>query len=210
MNVLVFDDFYKNPDAVRSLALNASYRDVRSLNYPGYQSELTFVSQPVREKFAQILGRPLDIPINSTTFGKFRVMLKETGSRLKVHVDGACDWTGVLYLNPPESAEGGTAFYRHKETGLEGPPTPTELERFGYTSWFEMERHVIERDTLNTDAWQETMFVGMKYNRLVLFRGGELFHCHTHSFGTNLEDGRMTQNFFFNEATHVPPTPLHL
>lgn len=200
MNVIVVDDFYQNPMAIRQLALTAEYRDVTQLNYPGFQSVRAFTTQAVVDKFAKLLDRPLNVDLSSTTFGKFRIMLRETGSRLKVHLDGACDWTGVLYLNPPQTCQGGTAFYRHRETGLDGPVAGAQLERFGFSTWEDLENRIINKDTLNPNAWEETMYVGMKFNRLVLFKGNELFHCHTHSFGHFREDGRMTQNFFFDEA----------
>lgn len=200
MQVLVIDDFYQNPDAVRSLALNAEYKDVTQLNYPGFQTTKTYSSPAIAEKFEIILNRRLSIDPASKTFGRFRIMLKETGSRLKVHIDGHSDWTGVLYLNVPESCEGGTAFYRHKRTGLEGPANELQLNGLGFSNWNDLEQTIIEPDTMDASAWEETLFVGMKYNRLVLFKGNELFHCHTHSFGSNKRDGRMTQNFFFNEA----------
>jgi hypothetical protein len=200
MQVLVIDDFYQNPDAVRALALNADYKDVTQLNYPGFQSLKTYSSQVLVQKFENLLGRRLAVDPAEKTFGKFRIMLKETGSRLKVHLDGLSDWTGVLYLNPPETCEGGTAFYRHRKTGLEGPASQEKIKELGFANWASLERSIIEPDTLDASAWEETMFVGMKYNRLLLFKGNELFHCHTHSFGTGKTDGRMTQNFFFNEA----------
>jgi hypothetical protein len=199
MNIVVVDDFYENPEAVRSLALKAEYQDVTRLNYPGFQSLKTFSSASLVSKFEIILGRSLNIRPDSLTFGRFIIMLKETGSRLKVHLDGAADWTGVLYLNPTEDGQGGTAFYRHRETGIDGPIRGQSLFSFGYNSWEDMEKTLIEKDTLNPEAWEETAFVATKFNRLVLFRGNELFHCHTHSFGSGREDGRMTQNFFFNE-----------
>lgn len=200
MNIIVIDDFYKNPEAVRSLALNAEYKDVSQLNYPGFQSLKSYSSLEVVKTMETILSRKLNIDPQLTTFGKFRIMLKETGSRLKVHLDGHADWTGVLYLSSPEDCKGGTAFYRHKATGLDGPAPTNHLQRLGFHTWEEMEQRLIEADTLNPDAWEETAYVGMKYNRLVLFQGSQLFHCHTESFGTNKENGRMTQNFFFNEV----------
>ncbi|HEY1078975.1 MAG TPA: DUF6445 family protein [Bdellovibrio sp.] len=200
MNVIVIDDFYQNPDAVRDLALSAEYKDVTQLNYPGYQSIKAYSSDALTSKFADILGRRLDIDPAKHTFGKFRIMLKETGSRLKVHLDGFSDWTGVLYLNPEKSCEGGTAFYRHRATGLDGRVSIDKVNQLGFDSWNSLEKSIIEPDTMRMEAWEEQMYVAMKFNRLVLFKGNEMFHCHTHSFGLGKLDGRMTQNFFFNEA----------
>lgn len=203
MRLIIVDNFYSDPEAVRRLALSAEYKDVTQLNYPGYQSLKTYNSESLQKKFTDILRRNLDVDPSRHTFGKFRIMLKETGSRLKVHLDGLSDWTGLIYLNTPDSCEGGTAFYRHRPTGLDGKISKEKTQELGYDCWEDLERSIIEPDTLRPEAWEETMFVGMKFNRLVLFKGNELFHCHTHSFGQNKSDGRMTQNFFFNESEAV-------
>lgn len=200
MSLYVVDDFYEDPEAVRQLALRSKYCDVTQLNYPGFQSVQSFSSQAMANKFEKILGRKLKIDPRSLTFGRFRVMLAETGSRLKVHLDGHCDWTGVLYLNPPSSCRGGTGFYKHNRTGIETRLSDDESQKRGFSSWDELERSIIEPDTLYEEAWSQTGFVAMKFNRLVLFKGNLLFHCHTESFGADLNDGRMTQNFFFKEA----------
>ena len=195
MNIVIIDNFYENPDVVRDLALKAKYIDVTQLNYPGYQSLHNYASAAVRKKFEKSLGINVVLDPEAHTFGKFRIMLKETGSQLKIHLDGNADWTGVLYLNPDQDCLGGTGFYRHKRTGLDGP---TKMQ-----NWKDVEKKIIEPDTLNSQAWELSSFVGMKFNRLVLFRGNQLFHCHTESFGTSIENSRLTQNFFFNEAPHV-------
>jgi hypothetical protein len=200
MNLIVVDDFYQDPDAVRKLALAAEYKDVTKLNYPGFQSVKTYSSPALVLKFSQILGRDLIADPAAHTFAKFRIMLKESGSVLKVHLDGLTDWTGVLYLTPPDLCEGGTAFYKHKTTGLYGRASEEKIRSLGYEDWESLERDIVEPDTLDSSAWEEAMYVGMKFNRLVLFRGAELFHSHTHSFGRSKETGRMTQNFFFNEV----------
>lgn len=38
-----------------------------------------------------------------------------------------------------------------------------------------------------------------RFNRLVLFRGGHLFHAPDRYFGTAMENGRLVQLFFFRE-----------
>ena len=197
--LIVIDEFYENPDAVRNLALQAEYQDVVQLNYPGFQSRYSYSSDSIVHSFAKLIGKELSVDPAKLTFAKFRIMLESTGSRLKVHLDGESDWTGLIFLNPDSSCQGGTAFYRHKSTGLEGHPSNELALKNGFSSSDEFEKSIVEPDTLNPDAWEVTMFVGMRFNRLLLFKGNELFHCHTKSFGTTRENGRLTQNFFFNE-----------
>lgn len=205
MNIVVSDDFYKSPETVRSLALGVKYRDVRQLNYPGFQSLQSYASLGVAKKFEAILGQKIIADPGSLTFGRFRVMLADTGSRLKVHLDGQCDWTGVLYLNTPSECRGGTAFYKHKRTGIDSRLSDDESRNFGFSNWVDLERSIIEPDTLNPEAWELTGFVAMKFNRLVLFKGNLLFHCHTEPFGTEFSNGRLTQNFFFREDRKCSP-----
>ena len=198
-SLIVVDNFYKDPEKVRDLALNTKYMDVTSLNYPGFQSIKTFSTDELLKSFEKIIGVGLTLKQSQLTFGKFRIMLAGKESRLKVHIDGVSDWTGLVYLNLPESCKGGTAFYRHKETGLEGRLPEVEVHGMGFSSWNELEKQLVSKDTLLQDQWEETMFVGMKFNRLVLFKGNNLFHSHTCSFGDKNENGRLTQNFFFDE-----------
>ena len=197
-SLIIIDNFYSDPHAVRELAIQTSYIDVRRLNYPGLQSDHSFYDQHIIKKFQEAIGEEIDNDVESFTFGKFRFMSEESGSRIKIHVDGLTEWTGLVYLNTPPQCEGGTSFYKHKTTGLEGPPPAEEMHRYGFASALDFERKIIERQSLDLNCWTETMFVGMKFNRLVLFRGNDLFHCHTHGFGTNRENSRLTQNFFFN------------
>ncbi|MBI2027908.1 MAG: 2OG-Fe(II) oxygenase, partial [Deltaproteobacteria bacterium] len=133
----IIDNFYKNPDAVRKLALRAPYEDVTNLNYPGDQSKFAYTSNGVKEKFESIIRCSIETDESTMTFGKFRIMRDDERSWLKVHVDGISDWTAVIYLNPNESCQGGTAFYQHKETHLEGPPSFNELSRMGFNAYAE-------------------------------------------------------------------------
>lgn len=200
-SLIVIDNFYKNPTAVRELALKANYIDVRGNNYPGYQSEKAFVSEALKEKILSLLKEDVEISPEDLTFGKFRVMLADSGSRLKVHIDGHTAWTGLIYLNTDEQAQGGTAFYKHRQTGIYKVLSDKQAQERGFKSWEDLERNIIERDSLEPEAWLQEAFVAMKFNRLVLFRGDQLFHAHTCSFGDNIENGRLTQNFFLKSKS---------
>lgn len=204
VNLIVVDDFYSDPFRVRKVAIGAQYKDVRNLNYPGLQSVRTFSSDSIKEAFRALVGKKICVDEKMLTFGRFRVMSEGKDTRLKIHADGGADWTGVIYLNLPNQCRGGTAFYRHKETGLEGPPSAAKAAALGFDNSDSLGKSLIERDSLNSDSWNQTMYVAMRFNRLVLFRGSEMFHSHTCSWGSRIEDSRLTQNFFFLEAPTVP------
>lgn len=198
-SLVVYDDFYTNPLSVRQMALSLEYDNVVKKNYPGFQSHLSFTNECLEKKFEKILNRKLYITPEEMTFGKFRIMLKDTGSRLKVHVDGGPDWTGLIYLNEDNQAQGGTGFFKHKKTGRISLPSDEEAIELGYLDAEDYENKVIVPDSLNLEAWEMIDFIGMKFNRLVFFRGAQFFHAHTCSFGDSFSNGRLTQNFFFWE-----------
>lgn len=50
-------------------------------------------------------------------------------------------------------------------------------------------------------GWEETMFVPMVFNRLVLFRADTLFHRPTAGFGHSPEAGRLAKVFHFDDES---------
>ena len=51
--------------------------------------------------------------------GAFRLGHKDTELHTNIHADNpVAPWACVYYLNLPEQCKGGTAFYKHKETGM--------------------------------------------------------------------------------------------
>ncbi|MGE7925936.1 DUF6445 family protein [Viridibacillus arvi] len=195
---IIIDDFYSDPDVVRQFALDENYASVAKLNYPGYQSHKVFKSQSIQEAFEKAIGKEIIVDPERFTFGGFRLITEETGKMPKVHAD-SIDWAGLVFLSNYFHQDAGVGFYRHKETGLIGPPTDLEARSLGYEDAAEFERQIIYRDQANLDAWELTFQVEPIYNRLVLFKGRELYHAPIKGFGSIPEDCRITHNFFFLE-----------
>lgn len=123
----------------------------------------------------------------------FRVTTPET-EQAYIHSDretGA--YTCVAYLSHHET-EYGTAFYRHKATGLEEMPPLEELDA-----------HMMADITHNRDAWEVTQKVEGKYNRAVIF-SAPLFHSRIplDGIGITPDDARMVWVTHF----HTPQTLL--
>jgi len=197
---LVIDDFYRDPHAVRALALRADYAEKGELsrNVPGIESRLAYYSDAVIEKLEQAVGRRIVVAPEQNAFGRFRLGLSTDQRPTRVHSDNT-DWTAVVYLTPDEHCEGGTSFFRHLETGLIGPPDEATLLRLGM-SRSEFDRDIVLRDSLVDSRWQATRMARMKFNRCVILRGKRFFHASENLFGTSFADGRLTQNFFFDEV----------
>jgi hypothetical protein len=199
--LIVADNFYDDPDAVRRFALSTQYLpEDQCETLSGQESIGSFYSSQVVTRLESFVGKRISIQTVGNSFGRFRYTPAHHKRRSKIHFDNT-DWTGVVYLTPDAFANGGTVFCRHKETGLYGPPTHSQLAELGLSSLEDFDREVVMRDTYDDDKWSQDLVVSMRYNRLVLFRGSEMFHGSTNSFGTQIKDARLTQVFFFNESS---------
>lgn len=198
-NVVVIDNFYEDPHSVRKLALNCEYVSGAKYNYPGYQSKKQYYTPEIVQKIENVIGSKIT-DIDRYTFGAFRIITKDTGSMPKVHADSVIDWAGLIFLTPDAPENNGLGFYKHKETGLVGPPTDQQSRMLGYEDSNEFERLVVRRDMADLNLWELTDVVLPVFNRLVLFRGCEYYHAPLGGSGSNQDTGRITQNFFFNEV----------
>lgn len=199
--LIVVDDFYADPDAVRHSALSSRFRSAGRLNYPGWQSDKSLHSEALREVFAALVGTPIDVDADRYTWGGFRLITEETGRHVKVHADTGVDWAGMVYLTPDAPMRAGTGFFRHREHGLSGPPSDAEARAMGFADATAFERDVARRDMADLSRWELESSVGPVYNRLVLFRGCELYHAPLAGIGDDPQTARLTHNFFFDEKT---------
>jgi len=175
VNLLIADDFYNNPDEVREFALEQDF-SVKG-NYPGSRTE-SFLNEDTIKGIQEIVmpfaGNIVDW--GQPYSGCFQMCTAQ--DRTWIHADVNNTWAGVLYLTPDAPLSGGTALYRHKQTG--DVIDKGELyESYDYTKW------------------DVTDQVGNIYNRLVLYRG-DLFHASVDYFGSDNQDGRLIQTFFFS------------
>ncbi|NUK32086.1 hypothetical protein HT574_19105 [Parageobacillus sp. VR-IP] len=197
---IVIDDFYENPDKVRNFAINVKdWIDIDINGKKKYSVETVkcYYNQDIIQKFEEILGFKIEVNPKKMGFGVFAYYPGESNVQLTTHYDD-CEWSGIIYLVPDEFCEGGLSLYRHKKTKLLGPPDDKQLKQLGFSS-FEEWKEIYHRDKLNPNAWEETLHISMKYNRLILLRSGKLFHRATSGFGNNPKNARLTQRFFFNK-----------
>jgi len=197
-NIIVIDDFYSNPDEVRQIALNSPYPNPDdSYTYPGKNSHDNYYPQELHQRFENILQKKLT-PANPN--GYFRLSLESDTYRQDVHVDACWEYGAVCYLNPSEQVidEAGTSFWIHNKTKMEKcSQTDEEAKLYGYSSAKEAWWTTVYGEGLDRSKWTRYFLSPMKYNRIVIFKTN-LWHSHNYNFGTNLQNGRLVQLFFFN------------
>lgn len=183
----VIDNFYNNPDEVRQYAKQQEFQTIG--NFPGKRTS-NFTNEATKQIIQNII-RPVagEITDWETQYnGCFQ--LATAYDRSWIHCDATTGWAGVLFLTPNAPLSAGTAIYKHKETGLMS---------WKYSEHTEEENNTAAPllETQDFTKWEMVDRYANVYNRLILYRG-EYFHTSLDYFGTNLENGRLFQTFFFD------------
>ena len=179
LSLIIVDNFYTNPDAVRNYALSLPF-DVKG-NFPGSRTK-PYLPDDLKEAiqyWMSPMGKITNWFENYGYTGAFQIATAI--DRTWIHSDYNNMWAGVCYLTPDPPLSGGTALYRHKESGERASINNVDhgQDAYDYTKW-----EVVDR-------------IGNVYNRLILYPGN-LYHASVDYFGSDINNGRLFQTFFFN------------
>lgn len=225
---LVVDNFYKRPELVRNLVFTAPATLCKTItgHSPGPRVSIGadlsaptgFILDLVEKHFNRIFH---DEKFASKSFFKSNFTgnllnsdKKPTTKQRTPHWDSV-PFAAVAYLNTPDEVKGGTGFYRHRKTGLEGMFTKRyatkqdvdqllavfkkfpKLKNYEALAKFVMKypKHVKEFITDSNEDWELTNMIEMKYNRLVLYEG-DLFHAVYFKKNWYKDLFRVTQTWF--------------
>jgi len=198
-DLVVVDDFFRDPDEVRSLALAQEFRsDLRY--FKGLRSDTRFPWPHLREEFGRLLGRPVTEWLEHAANGCFQ----QTSDRdpLVWHHDGQ-SYAAAVYLMPDAPPSSGTSFWRDRTYGCRRSPAhPLEAKRLGSAEAVSAAESVVydPHNFETPDNWELVESVAGLYNRLVIW-DAKLFHSATsyEEFGDRgTARTRLVQLFFFD------------
>ena len=177
--VWVVDNFYSDPYAVRDFALKQEFKeDLRY--YKGRRTEEQFYVPGTKEAFERIMGIKIREWESHGMNGRFQYCVPE--DPIVFHNDGQT-WAAMIYLHPNPAYSCGTSLYATKDGAMR--TTDANFEG-AYDGGF----------------YDETKFelvdsIGNVFNRLFIFDAQHI-HAASQYFGTNKEDSRLFQIFFFD------------
>ena len=184
--VLVIDDFYEDPLAVREWVLKQDF-PIQG-NYPGKRTA-PFALDAIKEKIESYVepfaGKITQWSNSANHFnanGTFQFTLESEVSWMHTDND-VTDWAGVLYLTPNAPVSGGTGLFRFQD----GTRFALESE--------DLTPH--NQNAGNFHAWEQVDNIGNVFNRLILFNA-QHWHRSLEYFGDSKENGRLFQTFFFS------------
>lgn len=190
MSIIVVDNFYNDPDAVRDFALKQEFN--LTGGFPAVRGGYYFPEETL-ENIKSII-KPFGGAITGWTgnYGVFQLCKAE--DRSWIHGDAKLEdpsgmgvWAGVVYLTPDAPMTAGTCFYKHKETGKRIKDEPF---------FHSPDSEKLHWDSIDYTKWELADSVANVYNRAIFYRG-DMFHCAGHYFGHTKENARLTQTFFF-------------
>ena len=189
-NLIVIDNFYENPIEVRKFAIE-QIQDYECHSYhPGKRS-----SSFAREKHKEIFNKIVEPFFGKITIFNTSKNNNDNGAfqfntsldiKTWIHCDNyETNWAAIIYLTPDAPLTGGTGFFRHKQ----GNFIESDEEILNNSD-------NIHNDSQDYTKWELVSSVGNVFNRLVLFRANQ-YHCALDYFGTDINNGRLIQVFFF-------------
>jgi hypothetical protein len=174
-NVIITDNFYSNPDGVRSFILQQEFKQYK---YPGLRTR-SFLTEDTKVTIQNLIrnagGSITNWNQEDGLTGSFE--LAKATDRSWIHTDHYNTWAGVLYLTPNAPLSGGTGIYQYKKTGAT------------------IASQLPEYESQDITKWELCDIIANRYNRLVLYRS-EQFHTSLDYFGSDLNTGRLFQLFF--------------
>jgi hypothetical protein len=184
-SIEVVDGFYRDPVIRRELALDSEWVVPDGVSVFDKWTRDAFPDPEATARIAALLGRDSDAAF-PTLVGRFTFVGDGEGSggqRAAPHVHDE-QWAVLVYLAPPEGGfSSGVEFHRPASAAS----TPG--------SWGSSGVHEVQ----HPDLWEETMYVPLTFNRMVLFQGSIAHRCAGRGFGRAPADGRVAQLFLFDE-----------
>lgn len=194
-SIIVCDDFYKDPHAVREFALEQNYH--ADLKYfKGRRSDDRYLWPFLKEEFESLLKVEITDWLTQSANGVFQQT--ESTDPIVWHSDHQ-DYAAAIYLTPDASPNTGTSFWRDKNFKCRRPPThASESSRFPEgTARDVMQTVFTNTSVVNPDAWELVDSVGAIFNRLVIW-DAQMIHSATSYADFTNNKARLVQLFFFN------------
>jgi hypothetical protein len=199
--VTILDNFFDNPDKVRTWALQQEYLPDPEGRWPGLRTELI---HELDEPFFKHICRK----IFSQFYDLANEQIEWEVTMCFQLVDGNYDsgWihsdekltqiTGIIYLSPNSNLNGGTSIYREKSNMIHYVYRNSEYKVNSYLNKVSIEEAKKYKEEHNAQ-FEETIRVSNAYNRLVLF-DSHLHHAAQDFFGEG-QDSRLTLVVFVNK-----------
>ncbi len=205
--VVCIEDAWSDPRSLVEAATARNDYSIRSLYYPGVRSSsppeyARAITAQVRDLVMSTFGFSGDLAITDSTFSLVATPLEKLVAFQRVPHFDSTDPNRIAVLHYLCGAEhGGTAFYRHRSSGIEGI-TDENRERFTRAVNAEVKvsgmppARFIDEDT---ESFERIARYDCAFNRVLIYRGRNLHSVNTPPGfvpSSDPRNGRLTVNTF--------------
>lgn len=200
--VTVVEDFYDDPDAVRTFALSQKFKfrhQMKGVDYvfPGCRTkDVSEINKPlfelVSEKINALFHNTEHDVMRWQITTSFQSVSAEYGTGV-IHTDNNTVFAAVLYLSPNAPLEAGTSLFKPNEKFDED-----KYEQSLKDNDKRFDTGELVMDTAYHEMFNEVVRVNNVYNTMILYEGRH-FHAANGFFGKTLKDSRLAQVFFVNK-----------
>ena len=168
-DVIVVDDFYADPDAVRDFAMNNL--EFQPSNYhKGQRATERFILDGTKEKLEEIMGCTIT-NWNHPSYANGVFQFCTADQPIVYHVDQQM-YAAMVYLTPDAPPQTGTAMYKSKVNGIRKFPTKESRMGQEYVDVFKGLSN--EMNFYDGTQFEKIDDIGNVYNRLVIFNASQL------------------------------------
>jgi hypothetical protein len=194
--IVYIDNFYKNPDKVRNLALRCPPTNNPRIcgGVPGTRVDMNMNLDHMHEVWKSIADNVYGLKMGEVnTFDQaclqvpFSVNVTQSKDRVRLpHIDypfgsDGRGWAGLIYLNKNKECQGGTAFYNYK--GNQVDPSQDGIWDEDFVS-----------DSVG--PWELIHLAEMKYNRMIFYPDSVLHGAYDKPGFFEGDNYRLVQVFF--------------
>ena len=200
--VTIIENFYENPDAIRTFALAQEYtfcqnRQNLEYVYPGSRTKDLFdldqlLHEKICKKLVSVFHNAEHDHMQWAISTSFQSVTAEYNQGV-LHTDQNTIFAGVLFLTPDAPLNSGTSLFKTNKT-FDEKKYQQALD--GNDKRFRAGE--IAMDTSYHGMFDEIVRVNNVYNTLIIYEGRH-FHAANQFFGNSLEDSRLAQVFFINK-----------
>ena len=181
--VLIVDNFYENPDAVRDFALKQDFGENKNY-FRGRRSVQRFLFPGLKERFETLLNAKIKRWEDMSVNGVFQYCTSQDA--LVYHADTQ-NYAGTVYLTPNAPPSCGTSLYRSRVY-----PSVRRFPQQGYSY-----DQIFPTGHFDRTKFELVDLIGNVYNRLVMW-DAKLLHSASEYFGDQQANSRLFHLFFFD------------
>jgi len=203
-DIIVIDNFYKNPDILRKIYLNKNYQTHYSIYDTEFYNPNLFFNFKLIKFFEKIIRTKINYldwinNINNNSNGFFQYLTKF--GQPTIHSDEGTCHAAVIFLGDNLHPNTGTSFYKHKESNLEITISDYEFKKLSkqnQTKYLNYSKNDfwLQGEKAKFDKWEKIYQIKNKFNRAIVFNS-KRFHSSDGGYGDNKFNSRFFQTFFF-------------